>query len=120
MNSQHQSSSDRKLGEWEREVRENRSERGVEPPQSWQPLRPDFEDARVGNGTLPPILERVTNWYDRLPNAGKIAVAIVAAIAGFSLLKSILQLMASLFTLAILGGILYLMYRFVIVPQSSK
>lgn len=120
MNFQNQNSSERRQREFEQELKKNSSEQAVEPPQRWQPLQPHVEDARVGNKTLPKILERVTNWYDGLPNAGKIAVAIVAAIAGFSLLKSVLQLMASLFSLAILGGILYLVYRFVIVPQSSK
>lgn len=120
MNSQHQSRSERSQREWEQELANNSSEQKVEPPQSWQPLQPHVEDAQVRNRTFPQILERVTNWYDGLPNVGKVAVAIVAAIAGFSLLKSVLQLMASLFSLAILGGILYLVYRFVVVPQSSK
>lgn len=66
------------------------------------------------------VLERTAKWFNSLPSVGKVTVGIIAALIGFSLLSSVLQLLASLVTLAILGGILYVVYQFFVTSQSSK
>jgi hypothetical protein len=66
------------------------------------------------------VLNQVVNWFNSLPSAGKVAVVVVAAFVGFSLLRTVFQLVASLISLAILGVILYLVYKFLITPQSPK
>lgn len=66
------------------------------------------------------LFHQATNWYNSLPDAGKVAVAIAAAFVGFSLLRTVLQLVASLISLTLLGVILYLVYKFVVAPQSPK
>lgn len=64
------------------------------------------------------VIERVANWFNSLPRGGKVAVVIIATVVGFSILRSVLQLVASLISLAILGVILYLVYKFFITPRS--
>jgi hypothetical protein len=66
------------------------------------------------------VLTQVANWFNNLTSAGKIAVVIIGGILGLSLLRTTLQLVASLFSLTILGVMLYLMYKFFINPQSQK
>lgn len=63
---------------------------------------------------------QVVNWFNGLANPAKVAVVAIAVLVGFSVVKSILQLVASLIGLAILGIILYLVYKFLITPQSSN
>lgn len=65
-------------------------------------------------------LNQVTKWFDSLPTVGKVVVAVVAITMGFSLLKSVFQLVASLISLTVLGFILYLVYKFFITPPSQK
>jgi hypothetical protein len=49
-----------------------------------------------------------------------VAVVLIGGSVGLSLLRSVLQLVGALISLVILGGILYLVYKFVITPQSPK
>ncbi len=65
-------------------------------------------------------LNRVTLWFNSLPTVGKAVVVIVGLSLGMSLLGSLLQLVASLISLAILGVILYGVYKFFFTPQSPN
>ncbi|MBW4663755.1 MAG: hypothetical protein KME01_06055 [Chroococcus sp. CMT-3BRIN-NPC107] len=64
-------------------------------------------------------LNRVINLFKSLPNGGKIIVVGVGAIVGFAVLKSLLNLVAALFSLAFLGLVVYFMYQF-LVARSSR
>ena len=65
-------------------------------------------------------LNRVAIWFNSLPSLGKVVVVIVGLSASMSLLSSVLQLVASLISLAILGIILYGVYKFFVMPQSPN
>jgi hypothetical protein len=69
---------------------------------------------------LEPLLNKVVNWYNSLPTPGKVAVLAIALLFGLSLLQTLFQLVTSLIGLAILGGILYLVYKFFMTSQSSQ
>lgn len=64
------------------------------------------------------LLTQVTQWFESLPSPGKVAVVIISALVGFSILRNVLQLVASVLSLAILGVILYLVYKFFVTPKS--
>ncbi len=66
------------------------------------------------------VLNPLVNWFNSLPTPGKVAVVTIAVLVGSSLLFSVLQLIASLISLAILGVILYLVYKFFVTSQSPK
>jgi hypothetical protein len=112
MNPQENRDYDQKLQELEKELDAERPLQSVET-QAGQPLQSNFNYSQMES-----VFNRVTNWFNSLPNAGKVAVVIVAAVVGFSLLRSVLQLVGALISLAILGGILYLIYKFFVTPQS--
>ena len=58
------------------------------------------------------------DWLDRLPYPGKVALGVVSAIVIFSLLKTFLQMVSALLSIAILGVVLYLLYKFLLAPQK--
>ena len=70
--------------------------------------------------TVKSLLNRVTNWFNGLPGVGKILAIAVAAVVGFAILRSVLYLTASLISLGILAGIVYLVYKFFIAPKSAE
>ncbi|MEC4984903.1 MAG: hypothetical protein SAJ37_04190 [Oscillatoria sp. PMC 1068.18] len=116
MNSQENQNWQQKLQELEKEVNQDyssptsyNSEPG-KPLQTQSETSADFSDA----------IAKLQNWFASLPTAGKVAVVAIAAIVGFSLLRTVLQLVASLISLAILGVVLYLLYKFFIAPQSPE
>lgn len=66
------------------------------------------------------VLNPLVNWFNSLPTLGKVAVVTIAVLVGSSLLFSVIQLITSLISLAILGVILYLVYKFFVTSQSPK
>ncbi len=115
MNPQENRDYDRKLQELEAQLDKDRTLQSVES-QPGQPLQRHTNNSKPERS----VLNQVFNWYNSLPTVGRVAVVIVAAVVGFSILRSVLQLVASLISLAILGVILYLVYKFFVTPQSPK
>ncbi len=64
-------------------------------------------------------LNQITGLFKSLPSAGKLIVVGVGIIVGFAILKSLLSLVAALFSLAFLGLGVYLTYQF-LVARSQK
>ena len=65
-------------------------------------------------------LQAFRQWYERLPGAAKIAVAIGIIFFSLSLLTKVLHLVASIISVTILGIILYGLYRFFLKSNSSQ
>lgn len=112
MNFQDNRDNERRLQELEREI--NQSIPTIETRVE-QPLAEN-----ANSEILASRLTQVANWFNSLPKPGKIVITIIAVLLGFSLLKSILQLVAALISLALLGVILYLGYKFLIAPKSAQ
>jgi hypothetical protein len=114
MNPQENQDYARRLQDLEAELHKDRPLSSVETP-LWQGL-----DRYINRSQVEAIRNRVVNWFNSLPTPGKVTVVAIAAIVGLSLFLSVLQLVASLISLAILGVILYLVYKFFVTPQSPK
>ena len=71
-------------------------------------------------GSVNGLIGRLQNWYQTLPNGGKLAVAGVAIVVGFSFLNLFLRLVTAAISLVVLGGLLYLGYKFFIESSASK
>lgn len=65
-------------------------------------------------------LNQFISLFKSLPNVGKIIVVGVGTIVGFAILKSLLSLVATLFSLAFLGLIVYFGYQFLVARNSQK
>lgn len=114
MNPQENRDYDRRLQELETELERDQPLPSVDT-QPGQPLQHN-----VNNSQPASVWNQIANRFNSLPTAGKVAVVIIAAIVGFSVLRSVLQLVAALISLAILGVILYLVYKFFVKPQYPK
>ncbi len=114
MNPQENRDYERRLQELEAELNKDKPLSSGEIPFR-QPL-----ERYINRSQIESIRNRVVNWFDILPKPAKVAVVAIAAIVGVSLFLSILRLVASLISLAILGVILYLVYKFFVTPQSPK
>jgi hypothetical protein len=114
MNPQENRDYERRLQELEAELNKDKPLSSVEIP-FWQPL-----ERYINRSQIESIRNRVVNWFDILPKPAKVAVVVLAAIVGVSLFLSVLRLVVSLISLAILGVILYLVYKFFVTPQSPK
>ena len=79
-----------------------------------EPLQAMTDPARYQN-----LIDRLLPWFNNLSQPGKVAVAVVGAVVAFVVLRSVLQLVAAVASLAILGMILYLAYRFLIAPKPT-
>jgi uncharacterized membrane protein YcjF (UPF0283 family) len=115
MNPQENQDYKRKLQELEAQLDKERSFESVETQPS-----PNLQKPVNHSQPEKSVFNQVTNWFNSLPSAGKVAVAAIAALIGFSILRTVLQLVASLFSLALLGVILYLVYKFFVTPRSAK
>lgn len=65
------------------------------------------------------LLPRLQQWFANLPKTGKIIVGVMALMVGFSILRTVLQLISAVISLAILAVVLYLVYQFFIASDSS-
>lgn len=65
-------------------------------------------------------VNKFVNLFQSLPTTGKLIAVGVGVIVGFAILKSLLSLLAALFSLAFLGLVGYFAYQFLIARSSQK
>ncbi|MGD2181794.1 hypothetical protein [Lusitaniella coriacea] len=65
-------------------------------------------------------LQQAREWFDSLPVVGKVIVGLFAISVSFSLLKTVFQIVSALISMAILGVLIYGVYKFFIAPQSPE
>ena len=65
-------------------------------------------------------IESGRDWFKTLPQVGKIAVGIGAVWLSFSVLGAFLHIISSLVSIAVMGLILYVGYKFVFNSSDTK
>lgn len=76
---------------------------------------PDF-----GLNALKQGYQQFITWFDRIPSSGKLLAVLGGGLLSLSLIKTVFQLITSLITLSVFGVILYLVYRFLILPKNEE
>lgn len=110
MNPQEERDTERRLKELEAEV--DPMPLPIAP--AGQPI-----ERRSDRSSWEEVLNRLATGFNELPTPGK-AIAVVIAIGiAFSLLRTVLQLVTALISLAILGVVVYFAYKFFIAPKSN-
>ncbi|MEO0947914.1 MAG: hypothetical protein AAFY11_07185 [Cyanobacteria bacterium J06641_5] len=56
-------------------------------------------------------LQQVRGWFFELPSVGRVAVLALAIVLGFSLLRTVLEVVTSLVSLALLLLVAYVVYK---------
>lgn len=118
MNPQENREVERRLKELEIELNQNSSSRPIKV-EPGQPLQADPNDSEITSQITKTVF-KVTNWFKGLSDIGKIVVVVVAILVGFSLLRTVFQLVTALISLAFLGVLLYLAYKFFVAPRSPN
>jgi len=59
-------------------------------------------------------------WFNGIPASGKLLAIAGGGLLSLTLIKTVFQLVTSLITLSVFGVILYLVYRFWILPKNSE
>lgn len=65
-------------------------------------------------------IKTLRNWFDNLPQVGKLIVGIGAIMMGFSVLNLFLHLITNLISVAILGLILYGLYKYLFSNSQTQ
>jgi len=78
------------------------------------PVNPPYAAAKDSLG-----LKRLFSWYQGLSQSSQVIVAVVAVLVALSLLNLVLKLVVSLIAIAILGTVLFGLYRAFVEPSSS-
>ena len=107
-------------------------------PQDWQSrvrnLKIEIERATSGSDTLNQLdvdassfgmdalqrgYQQFMNWFNGIPSSGKLLAIAGGGLLSLTLIKTVFQLISSLITLSVFGTIVYLVYRFWILPKSN-
>jgi hypothetical protein len=62
---------------------------------------------------------KVINWFWHLPGLAKLLVVVVGFLFGFAILQTALKLIASVISMALLAGLVYLGYNFFVAGDNS-
>jgi hypothetical protein len=66
------------------------------------------------------VIPMISNWFSSLPTGGKVIIAVFGTMLAFSLINTVFSLVKSLLTIAILGGVLYFIYRVVVKQKNTE
>jgi len=114
MNSPEKQDLDRRLQELETQI--NQPSIPLIETQPAQPLQTSSQKAP----DIESVFKQAQNWFNGLSPVAKGIVLVGGVMVGFVLLRTILQLVASLLSLAVLGVLLYLGYKFWLARQSPE
>ncbi len=64
--------------------------------------------------------QQFINWFNEIPASGKLLAIAGGGLLSMTLIKTVFQLITSLITLSTFGIILYLVYRFLILPKNNE
>ncbi len=105
--------------DWQSRIRDLKSnlERAAA---SSQPLNQiDVDLPSLGLKGIQGGYQQFLTWFNGIPASGKLLAIAGGGLLSLTLIKTVFQLITSLITLSIFGIILYLVYRFWILPKSE-
>ncbi len=116
MNSQEPKNWQQKLQDLEEQINQQMSTNSASRADSQDPL----PNANIKWDNLNQKLEKAKTWFGNLNSPAKAVVAIASIVVGFAVLGTVLKVISSLVSIAILGVLLYLLYKFFFAPQTPK
>ncbi|WP_310485478.1 hypothetical protein [Chamaesiphon sp. VAR_48_metabat_403] len=105
---------------WQNRIRDLKSnfDRSVSGGEDLNQIDVDIPD--LGIGALQRSYQQFVTWFSNIPASGKLLAIAGGGLLGLSLIKTVFQLISSLITLSVFGVILYLVYRFWILPKNNE
>ena len=65
-------------------------------------------------------IAKFMNWFYHLPAIAKLVVVVIGFLIGFAMLQAALKLIASVISMGLLAGLVYLGYNFFVAGNSSQ
>lgn len=65
-------------------------------------------------------IERLSRWFNTLSGTGKVVAVSVGVLLGFAVVQAVLKFVASAISLALLAGLVYLGYKFIVSGNWSR
>jgi uncharacterized SAM-dependent methyltransferase len=104
--------------DWQSRLRDLKID--VERAASSQPLNQiDVDLPNLGMEGLKGSYQQFLAWFNGIPASGKLLAIAGGGLLSLTLIKTVFQLITSLITLSIFGIIMYLVYRFWILPTEN-
>jgi hypothetical protein len=109
--------------DWQRRFQDmkvgfDRSNKSTSTPQPLKEINVNFPD--VGIDSLYRSYQNFLAWFNGIPASGKLLAIVACGLFSMTIIKSVFQLITSLITLSTFGVILYLIYRFSILPKENE
>lgn len=106
--------------DWQSRIRDLKSDLERAAASSSQPLNQiDVDLPNLGLEKLQGSYQQLLTWFNGIPASGKLLAIAGGGLLSLTLIKTVFQLITSLITLSVFGIILYLGYRFWILPKSE-
>ncbi|MDY6902644.1 MAG: hypothetical protein SWZ49_31925 [Cyanobacteriota bacterium] len=81
---------------------------------------PMLQTSKLNNSGIFLYIRKITNWFYSLQVVAKFIAVIVGFVLGFAILQAALKLIASVISMALLAGLVYLGYNFFVAGNSSQ
>lgn len=81
---------------------------------------PILTTSTLKKGSIIYYLIKIVNWFYHLPVTAKLVVVVVGFFVSFAMLQAALKLIASVISMALLAGLVYLGYNFFVAGNSSQ
>lgn len=111
--------------EWQRRFQDmkvgfNQSNTSTSTPQPLKEINVNFPNIpNIGIDSLYRTYQNFLTWFNEIPASGKLLAIVACGLFSMTIIKSVFQLITSLITLSTFGVILYLIYRFSILPKGN-
>jgi hypothetical protein len=79
----------------------------------------DVDFPKLGIDSFQQEYQQIIAWFNGIPSSGKLLAIVGGGLLSLTLIKTVFQLITSLITLSTFGIILYLGYRFWILPKGE-
>ncbi|NJK47577.1 hypothetical protein HC931_04745 [Candidatus Gracilibacteria bacterium] len=96
--------------DWERKLQDLETEIHQTTP---------INNTNIPDETTKNTVYRIQAWFDSLPPVGRLAVGLIAMTIAFSILSTIFKIVTSLLSVAVVGIVLYLGYKFFMTPHAN-
>ena len=84
------------------------------------PFLPILQTSKLNHTGIPLYIRKIISWFYYLPVIAKLVVVILGFVLGFAILQAALKLIASVISMVLLAGLLYLGYNFFVAGNSSQ
>ena len=113
--------SEQQQSDWQRRFQDMKVGFNRSTNQAAQPLKEiDVTFPSIGFDSLYRTYQNFLAWFNQIPASGKLLAIVACGLFSMTIIKSVFQLITSLITLSTFGIIIYVIYRFSILPKGNE